>query len=51
MHIMYIIIIYLEREREREREREGGFMQYVSFLITMHIFNNQLCLGYLFGLV
>ena len=43
----YIHLLYILRERERER----GFIQYFSFLITLHIFNYRLCLGYLFGLV
>ena len=39
-YILHTLIIYFEREREREREkkkeRERGFIQYFSFLITLH---------------
>ena len=57
-YYIHLLDTFREREREREREtdrqterqREGGYT-ILSLLITVHIFNNQFCLGYLFGLV
>ena len=39
IHLLYTLRERREGERERgiEGEREGGFIQYFSFLITLHI--------------